>query len=149
MDETYDVAVVGAGLAGLAAAATAAGAGTGRSVLVLDSKGGGGRAATDQVGRFRFNRGAHAFYPADIEPDEAEEVRYLHRMVACAALPVAAAGGMQGRPGVDTGIDGVLVAGDWVGPVGHIADAALASGEAAGRAAVEGLERDPLTRAIA
>lgn len=55
---TVDVAVVGAGLAGLAAAATAASAG--RSVLLLDGQPGGGRAATDQVGRYRFNRGAHA-----------------------------------------------------------------------------------------
>lgn len=75
-----------------------------------------------------------------IEPDEAEEVRYLHRMVACGALPVAERGGMRGRPGVaDTGHDRVLVAGDWVGPTGHLADAALASGEAAGRRAAEGL----------
>jgi len=29
----------------------------------------------------------------------------------------------------------VLVAGDWVGPRGHLADAALASGEDAGRLA--------------
>ena len=55
---TVDIAVVGAGLAGLAAAATAASAG--RSVLLLDGQPGGGRAATDQVGRYRFNRGAHA-----------------------------------------------------------------------------------------
>jgi phytoene dehydrogenase-like protein len=63
MDETYDVVVVGAGLAGLTAAATAAD-GPGCSVLVLDGQaaGRGGRAATDQVGRFRFNRGAHALY---------------------------------------------------------------------------------------
>jgi phytoene dehydrogenase-like protein len=73
---------------------------------------------------------------AGIDPDRAERVRYLHRMVACGALPTPATGGLAGRPGVaDTGLDGVFVAGDWVGPVGHLADAALASGEAAGRQA--------------
>ena len=73
---------------------------------------------------------------AGIDPAGAEEVRFLHRMVACGALPVPAAGGLRGRPGVDsTGLAGVFVAGDWVGPDGHLADAALTSGEAAGRAA--------------
>jgi glycine/D-amino acid oxidase-like deaminating enzyme len=82
------------------------------------------------------------FRVAGIEPDDAEEQRYLHRMVACGALPTPAQGGMAGRVDVtDTGHDGVLVAGDWVGPEGHLADAALASGERAGRAAVEAIER--------
>jgi phytoene dehydrogenase-like protein len=60
MDERFDVVVVGGGLAGLAAAATAAGAGA--STLVLDGHQPGGRASTDERGRFRFNRGAHALY---------------------------------------------------------------------------------------
>lgn len=61
-------------------------------------------------------------------------------MVACGALPVAGSGGMRGRPAVtDTGYDRVLVAGDWVGPTGHLVDTALASGEEAGRRAVEHL----------
>jgi len=79
-----------------------------------------------------------------IEPDHAEEVRYLHRMVVCGALPIPATGGMLGRPSSETGIEGVLVAGDWVGPSGHLSDASLVSGEAAGRAAVEGLVRQPV-----
>jgi glycine/D-amino acid oxidase-like deaminating enzyme len=83
---------------------------------------------------------------AGIDPDGAEESRYLHRMVACAALPQPETGGMQGRPGVETGLDGVLVAGDWVGPAGHIADAALVSGEAAGRAAAEQIDHQPVIR---
>ena len=75
---------------------------------------------------------------AGIDPDRAERARYLHRQVACPALPTPATGGLRGRPGVaDTGLDGVLVAGDWVGPVGHLTDAALVSGEAAGRLAAE------------
>src|SRR5436853_7882886 len=60
MEERFDVVVVGAGLAGLAAGATAAGAG--RSTLVLDGHPAGGRASTDQKGRYRFNRGPHALY---------------------------------------------------------------------------------------
>ena len=62
MERHWDVIVVGAGLAGLTAAATAAGAGA--SVLVLDGQHPGGRATTDEVGGYRFNRGAHAFYRA-------------------------------------------------------------------------------------
>lgn len=81
---------------------------------------------------------------AGIDVEQAEEVRYLHRMVVCGATPTPGEGGMAGRPGVRTGIDGVLVAGDWVGPRGHLADAALASGEQAGQAAVEGLESAPV-----
>jgi len=59
MDESFDVVVVGAGLAGLAAGATAA---QGASTLILDGHHPGGRASTDERGRFRFNRGPHALY---------------------------------------------------------------------------------------
>jgi phytoene dehydrogenase-like protein len=73
---------------------------------------------------------------AGIDPAAAEQVRYLHRMVACGALPTPGTGGLAGRPTVDdTGLDGVLVAGDWVGGEGYLAEAALVSGEAAGRRA--------------
>jgi phytoene dehydrogenase-like protein len=75
---------------------------------------------------------------AGIEPGAAEEARYLHRMVACGAMPTPATGGLAGRPGVvDTGHEGVFVAGDWLGGDGHQADAALSTGEAAGRRAAE------------
>lgn len=75
---------------------------------------------------------------AGLEPDDAEEARYLHRMVACGALPTPESGGLAGRVGVaDTGLDGVFVAGDWIGPDGHLADAALATGETAGRRAAK------------
>ena len=74
---------------------------------------------------------------AGIDPDDAEECRYLHEMVACSAMPVPERGGLRGRPPVHTDIPGVFVAGDWVGPVGHLADASLASGEAAGAAAAD------------
>ena len=56
MDDAVDVVVVGGGLAGLTAAAAAAAAG--RSVRLLDGHPGANRAATDHVGRFRFNRAA-------------------------------------------------------------------------------------------
>ena len=43
---------------------------------------------------------------------------------------------VRARPSVaDTGLDGVFVAGDWLGGAGHLADAALATGEEAGRRA--------------
>jgi glycine/D-amino acid oxidase-like deaminating enzyme len=75
---------------------------------------------------------------AGIDPDAAEQVRYLHRMVACGALPTPEGGGLAGRTGVsDTGLDGVFVAGDWIGPDGHLGDAALATGETAGRRAAD------------
>ena len=63
-------------------------------------------------------------------------VRFLQRVVAATDIPTAATGGLAGRPSsAVAGIPGVHVAGDWVGPEGLLADAALASGAAAGRAA--------------
>jgi phytoene dehydrogenase-like protein len=56
------VVIAGAGLAGLAAAAAAARAGA--RVLILDEKSPGGRARTDEMDGFRFNRGPHAVYAA-------------------------------------------------------------------------------------
>jgi phytoene dehydrogenase-like protein len=62
--------------------------------------------------------------------------RFLASMTVAATLPRAALGGLSGRPGTgSTGIPGVWVAGDWVGPRGLLADAALASGADAGRRA--------------
>jgi len=66
--------------------------------------------------------------------------RYLHRSVVTHGAPTAAAGGLAGRPGVDAlGLPGVLLAGDWVGRVGLLADASAASGEAAAVAALAAL----------
>ncbi len=65
--------------------------------------------------------------------------RFLARMVVYSALPLASAGGLAGRPGIeDTGVPGVTMAGDWIGPVGLLADASLASGHAAGGLAGRG-----------
>ena len=68
--------------------------------------------------------------------------RRLHRMAAVSSIATAARGGLAGRPAVtDTGHPNVAIAGDWVGPVGHLADASLASGAAAAAAIVAHLER--------
>ena len=63
--------------------------------------------------------------------------RYLHRMTVAGALPVARNGGLGGRPAVDdTDLPAVFLAGDWVGPRGHLLDCVVASAEdAATRAA--------------
>jgi NADH dehydrogenase FAD-containing subunit len=81
---------------------------------------------------------------AGIDPATIATQRRLHRMVAATAVPAAALGGMAGRPTVqDTGHDSVFVAGDWVGPTGHLADAAMASARAAAMLAVRHLEQRP------
>jgi phytoene dehydrogenase-like protein len=64
------------------------------------------------------------------------EQRFLARMVVTGAIPTAAAGGLTGRATAEVpGVPGAFVAGDWVGPVGMLADAALVSGAHAGRLA--------------
>jgi len=73
--------------------------------------------------------------------------RYLHRMVACSAIATAEGGGLAGRPDVAVpGRPGTFVAGDWVGPEGHLGDAVLASARAAALAAVAHLDRLPVVR---
>jgi hypothetical protein len=70
--------------------------------------------------------------------------RFLARMVVTGGLPRAANGGLGGRPAVTaTGMPGVLLAGDWVGLEGLLADASLSSGQAAARVALRALERGP------
>ena len=67
--------------------------------------------------------------------------RRLHRMTTVGALATADRGGLAGRPRVaDTGVGHVLLAGDWVGPHGHLADASLASARAASAAAIQLVE---------
>jgi len=73
---------------------------------------------------------------AGVDPAMVEEQRFLLRMTVIGATPTPSTGGLAGRPAVNsTGVDGVYVAGDWVGPRGWLADCALSSGEAAGAAA--------------
>jgi hypothetical protein len=72
---------------------------------------------------------------AAITDDDVVTDRFLHRMVVCHGLPKPGRG-LAGRPPVVVPeLPGVLLAGDWVGPVGMLADASLASAEQAGRAA--------------
>ncbi len=77
---------------------------------------------------------------AGVTPEDAVLTRRLHRMTAVTSMATASRGGLAGRPAVtDSGHDNVFIAGDWVGDVGHLADASLASGAAAGGAALEHL----------
>jgi hypothetical protein len=63
------------------------------------------------------------------------ECRVLASMTVTHALPRPGRG-LAGRPGIRMpGMPGCYLAGDWVGGVGLLADAALASGVAAGREA--------------
>ena len=75
---------------------------------------------------------------AGVRPEDVVTRRFLADMTVSGTLPRARAGGLAGRPPVTaTGTPGVLMAGDWVGPDGLLADAALASGHAAGRLAAQ------------
>ena len=58
--------------------------------------------------------------------------RFLPRMVVVSAMATAERGGLPGRPPVTVpGRPDVVVAGDWVGPTGHLVDASIASADAA------------------
>ena len=73
-----------------------------------------------------------------IERDRVAAHRFLARMVVTGGIPIAARGGLSGRPGVRVpGADGLFLAGDWVGSEGMLADAAVSSGAVAGRAGAE------------
>jgi len=62
--------------------------------------------------------------------------RLLTDLVVANALVGADSGGERGRPGPAVpGCPGLFAAGDWVGPTAQLADAAFASGRAAGRRA--------------
>jgi phytoene dehydrogenase-like protein len=75
---------------------------------------------------------------AGVREEDVVTSRFLARMVVAGAAPIAARGGLGGRPAVDaSGLPGVYLAGDWVGPTGLLADAALASGQVAALRAVQ------------
>lgn len=75
---------------------------------------------------------------AGIDAAQIAEIHYSHRLTVAHGQPLAARGGMAGRPAVDAlEMSGVYLAGDWVGSEGLLADAAAASAvEAAHLAAV-------------
>lgn len=84
---------------------------------------------------------------AGVASDRVVEERYLHRMTVVSAVASAEQGGLAGRPPVTVADrPGVFVAGDWVGPDGHLVDAVLASAAAAARAAIAHLDRRPVLR---
>ena len=60
--------------------------------------------------------------------DVVVERRFLPNMMVSGAVPTAAMGGTEGRPGPEVPeVDGLYIVGDWVGPTGQLADATLAS----------------------
>ena len=64
--------------------------------------------------------------------------QYLPRIESVGALPTAESGGFAGRPGPRVpGIDGLYVAGDWVGSEGFLVDASVASARRAAELALE------------
>ncbi|WCO66641.1 FAD-dependent oxidoreductase [Iamia majanohamensis] len=95
------------------------------------------QSAADQRARLR-----QVAAEAGIGDDDVVVARFQARMVVTAALPRAGSGGLAGRPPVAVpGRPRTALAGDWVGPAGMLADAALASGAAAGRRAAAPLAR--------
>lgn len=74
---------------------------------------------------------------AGVRDEDIVVSRQLHCMTPVTAVPTASQGGLAGRPKTtDSGYPNVFLAGDWVGPTGHLADAAVASAEAAANAAL-------------
>jgi phytoene dehydrogenase-like protein len=58
--------------------------------------------------------------------------RFMPMMTVSNALVTASQGGVTGRPGPGVpGVEGLYVAGDWVGPEGMLADASMASAKLA------------------
>jgi phytoene dehydrogenase-like protein len=68
--------------------------------------------------------------------------RFLPSLTVSNALVTAAEGGVAGRPGPTVpGVRGLLLAGDWVGPEGMLADASLASAKRAAEQLAGGAAR--------
>lgn len=79
---------------------------------------------------------------AGVEREDVAVRRQLRELVPVTAIPTASTGGMAGRPAVtDTGQDNVFLVGDWVGSVGHLADAVLASAATAAQLALHVVDR--------
>ena len=70
--------------------------------------------------------------------DHVIDARYAPRSMVCGDHARAATRGTLDRPGVDVaGVAGLAIAGDWVGPAGTLADAAILSGRAAASAIMD------------
>lgn len=96
---------------------------------------------TDDAQHDRDELWGHAA-AAGIDARHVVAQRFLRRMVVTGTVPTAASGGLAGRPAVRVpGADGLLLAGDWAGDEGLLADAAVASGARAGRLAASTTER--------
>lgn len=64
--------------------------------------------------------------------DHVIEKRFLPALTVSNAIVTAAGGGLRGRPdAIVPSIEGLVLAGDWVGPEGVLADGSLASGKRA------------------
>jgi phytoene dehydrogenase-like protein len=76
---------------------------------------------------------------AGLDPSVTEHERFLSRLTVHHGVPTVEGGGIARRPAIDAlaSVDrpSWLIAGDWVGGVGMLADASAASGLAAGTAA--------------
>jgi phytoene dehydrogenase-like protein len=80
---------------------------------------------------------------AEITDDQIVEERFLAGMVVTHVLP-SPEHGLAGRPGVTVPeAEGIYLAGDWVGPSGWLADAAMASGQRAGLLAAQAPAEEP------
>jgi glycine/D-amino acid oxidase-like deaminating enzyme len=80
-----------------------------------------------------------------VHHDDIVTQRFLARMVVSSTMPRAATGGLAGRPSItESGLPRVFLAGDWIGPDGVLSDASLASGHAAGRAAIRAAATLPI-----
>jgi phytoene dehydrogenase-like protein len=80
---------------------------------------------------------------AEITDDQIVEERFLADMIVTHLLP-SPKHGLAGRPEVTVrGAEGIYLAGDWVGPSGWLADAAMASGQRAGMLAAQAPAREP------
>ena len=67
--------------------------------------------------------------------DHVVDVRYVPHSLVAADHARVATGGTRDRPTIDVAaVPGLMVAGDWVGPHGMLADAAIVSGAAAATA---------------
>jgi phytoene dehydrogenase-like protein len=75
---------------------------------------------------------------------------YLPRIDAIGALPTVNSGGFAGRPGVNAaGVNGLYLAGDWVGDEGFLADTSVASARQVARLLIHDLATLPAAQTVA